>query len=100
MPLAVTSCCSPSMHDRSSRCILNGLADENKRCTSAGHLHPPFLAIMDEIQDGLRYIFQTKSKYVCLISGTGHAGSLKLWLQADLCSNLTQHSAAMRRGLS
>ncbi|CAK0786663.1 hypothetical protein CVIRNUC_009877 [Coccomyxa viridis] len=39
-----------------------------------GHLHPPFLAIMDEIQDGLRYMFQTKSKYVCLISGTGHAG--------------------------
>ncbi|CAL5222062.1 g4362 [Coccomyxa viridis] len=39
-----------------------------------GHMHPAFFAIMDEIQDGLRYMFQTKSKYVCLISGTGHSG--------------------------
>ena len=42
--------------------------------STAGHLHPPFLAIMDEIQAGLRYLFQTQSKYVLLISGTGHAG--------------------------
>ena len=34
---------------------------------------------MDEIQEGLRYLFQTKSKYVCLISGSGHAGSIRLW---------------------
>ncbi len=40
----------------------------------AGHMHPPFFSIMDEIQDGLRYLFQTSSKYVLLISGTGHAG--------------------------
>ncbi|CAL8465427.1 g4963 [Coccomyxa elongata] len=39
-----------------------------------GHMHPPFFAIMDEIQDGLRYLFQTASKHVLLISGTGHAG--------------------------
>lgn len=39
-----------------------------------GHLHPPFLAIMDEIQQGLRYLFQTTSPYVLLVSGTGHAG--------------------------
>ncbi len=26
-------------------------------------------------QDGLRYLFQTESKYVCLMSGTGHAGA-------------------------
>lgn len=39
-----------------------------------GHLHPPFLKIMDEIQQGLRYIFQTDSKYTLCISGTGHAG--------------------------
>ena len=67
--------------------------------TSAGHLHPPFLAIMDEIQDGLRYIFQTKSKYVCLISGTGHAGNLRHRLQAGLYSTLVQHIAAMCTGL-
>ena len=30
--------------------------------------------IMDEISEGLRYIFQTDSKYTCLISGPGHAG--------------------------
>ena len=39
-----------------------------------GHMHPPFFKIMDEIQEGLRYVFQTRSKYTCLISGTGHAG--------------------------
>ncbi|KAK9796979.1 hypothetical protein WJX73_006302 [Symbiochloris irregularis] len=39
-----------------------------------GHMHPPFFAIMDEIQEGLRYLFQTKSPYVLLVSGTGHAG--------------------------
>jgi alanine-glyoxylate transaminase/serine-glyoxylate transaminase/serine-pyruvate transaminase len=39
-----------------------------------GHLHPPFLAIMDEIQEGLRYLFQTESPYTLLVSGTGHAG--------------------------
>lgn len=32
------------------------------------------LKIMDECQDGLRYIFQTDSKYTLLVSGTGHAG--------------------------
>ena len=36
---------------------------------------------MDEIQNGLRYVFQTKSKYVCLISGTGHAGKQQHPLQ-------------------
>ncbi len=28
----------------------------------------------DEIQDGLRYVFQTESKYTLLVSGSGHAG--------------------------
>eukprot|EP00201_Polytomella_parva_P022457 CAMPEP_0175040986 /NCGR_PEP_ID=MMETSP0052_2-20121109/1630_1 /TAXON_ID=51329 ORGANISM="Polytomella parva, Strain SAG 63-3" /NCGR_SAMPLE_ID=MMETSP0052_2 /ASSEMBLY_ACC=CAM_ASM_000194 /LENGTH=401 /DNA_ID=CAMNT_0016303383 /DNA_START=57 /DNA_END=1262 /DNA_ORIENTATION=- len=39
-----------------------------------GHMHPPFLKIMDDIQEGLRYLFQTNSKYTLLISGTGHNG--------------------------
>jgi alanine-glyoxylate transaminase/serine-glyoxylate transaminase/serine-pyruvate transaminase len=39
-----------------------------------GHMHPPFLKIMDEIQEGLRYLFQTKSPYTLAVSGTGHAG--------------------------
>jgi tRNA(Met) C34 N-acetyltransferase TmcA len=29
---------------------------------------------MDDIQDGLRYLFQTASPYTLLVSGTGHAG--------------------------
>lgn len=29
---------------------------------------------MDEIQQGLRYLFQTKSPYTLAVSGTGHAG--------------------------
>jgi alanine-glyoxylate transaminase/serine-glyoxylate transaminase/serine-pyruvate transaminase len=39
-----------------------------------GHLHPPFLKIMDDIQEGLRYTFQTDSKYTLLVTGTGHNG--------------------------
>mmetsp|Transcript_16947 Transcript_16947/g.44367 ORF Transcript_16947/g.44367 Transcript_16947/m.44367 type:complete len:421 (-) Transcript_16947:787-2049(-) len=39
-----------------------------------GHMHPPFLKIMDEIQGGLRYLLQTDSKYTLMVSGTGHAG--------------------------
>lgn len=38
-------------------------------------MHPPFFKIMDEIQTGLRYLFQTNSKYTLLVSGTGHAGA-------------------------
>ena len=29
---------------------------------------------MDELSEGLRYTFQTKSKYTLMVSGTGHAG--------------------------
>ena len=45
-----------------------------------GHMHPPFFKIMDEIQQGLRYFFQTKSPYTLLVSGTGHAGVSLLFL--------------------
>lgn len=34
-----------------------------------GHMHPPFLKIMDEISDYLRYLMQTDTKYTCAISG-------------------------------
>ena len=40
-----------------------------------GHLHPPFLAIMDEIQQGLRYLMQTTSPYVLLVRGSPLYGS-------------------------
>eukprot|EP00879_Flechtneria_rotunda_P011978 GHRR01012511.1.p1 GENE.GHRR01012511.1~~GHRR01012511.1.p1 ORF type:complete len:241 (+),score=67.20 GHRR01012511.1:559-1281(+) len=39
-----------------------------------GHMHPPFIHIMDEIKEGLQYMFQTESPYTLMISGTGHAG--------------------------
>lgn len=30
--------------------------------------------IMDDIQEGLRYLFQTDSKYTLMMTGSGHAG--------------------------
>ncbi|EDV24208.1 uncharacterized protein TRIADDRAFT_26208 [Trichoplax adhaerens] len=38
-----------------------------------GHLHKEFLDVMDEIKEGLRYIFQTNNSLTIAISGTGHA---------------------------
>lgn len=34
-----------------------------------GHMHPPFIKIMDDISEGLRYTFQTDSKYTLMVSG-------------------------------
>eukprot|EP00891_Asterochloris_glomerata_P005967 jgi/Astpho2/5967/fgenesh1_pg.00080_%23_150_t len=39
-----------------------------------GHMHPPFLKIMDECQEGLKYLLQTDLGKTLLVSGTGHAG--------------------------
>lgn len=39
-----------------------------------GHLHPECLKIMDDIKDGLRYIFQTDNPATMCISASGHAG--------------------------
>lgn len=39
-----------------------------------GHLDPAFLQIMDEVQEMLRYTFQTKNKLTIPVSGTGSAG--------------------------
>ena len=38
-----------------------------------GHLHGEFVKIMIEVQEQLKYAFQTTSKYVLAVSGTGHA---------------------------
>ena len=38
-----------------------------------GHLHGEFVKIMVEVQAQLRYAFQTDSRYVLAVSGTGHA---------------------------
>ncbi len=39
-----------------------------------GHLDPEFLNIMNDIQNLLRYVFQTKNQFTIAISGTGSAG--------------------------
>ena len=38
-----------------------------------GHLHPEFYAIMDEIQAGLKYAFQTENSLTLAVDGSGHA---------------------------
>ena len=39
-----------------------------------GHLHKEFTYIMDDIQKGIRYVFQTTNGVAFALSGTGHAG--------------------------
>ena len=46
-----------------------------------GHLDPQFLALMDEVQSLLRYVFQTENELTIPISGTGSAG-----MEASLCN--------------
>ncbi len=39
-----------------------------------GHLDPAFLAVMDDVQQGLRYVFQTANQTTLADPGTGSAG--------------------------
>lgn len=39
-----------------------------------GHLDPQFIEIMEDVQEGLRYVCQTKNQFTIPISGTGSAG--------------------------
>ena len=39
-----------------------------------GHLDPEFVALMDEMQNLLRYVFQTENRLTLAVSGTGSAG--------------------------
>jgi alanine-glyoxylate transaminase / serine-glyoxylate transaminase / serine-pyruvate transaminase len=39
-----------------------------------GHLDPEFVALMDEMQNLLRYVFQTENRLTMAVSGTGSAG--------------------------
>lgn len=48
-----------------------------------GHLHPETLQIMDEIKDGVRYMFQTKNPLTFCLSAAGHGG-----MEAVLCNLL------------
>lgn len=38
---------------------------------------------MDEVKNGLSYIFQTQNEVVCCLSGTGHSG-----MEATICNLL------------
>ena len=54
-----------------------------------GHMHPPMFKIMDDIQEGLRYLFQTDSKNTLLVSGSGaYVQRLKqsLCIGGSMCS--------------
>jgi alanine-glyoxylate transaminase/serine-glyoxylate transaminase/serine-pyruvate transaminase len=46
-----------------------------------GHLDPDFIALMNEVQDLLRYLFQTENRLTIPVSGTGSAG-----MEAALCN--------------
>lgn len=48
-----------------------------------GHLHPEFVQIMDEVKEGIQYIFQTNNSLTLAISGTGHAA-----MEATCCNLL------------
>src|SRR5256885_7068263 len=39
-----------------------------------GHLDPAFLALMNDIQVLLRFVFETKNRFTIAVSGTGSAG--------------------------
>jgi alanine-glyoxylate transaminase/serine-glyoxylate transaminase/serine-pyruvate transaminase len=41
---------------------------------TVGHLDPAFLALMDEVRDGLRHVFATTNAMTLAMSGTGSAG--------------------------
>jgi alanine-glyoxylate transaminase/serine-glyoxylate transaminase/serine-pyruvate transaminase len=46
-----------------------------------GHLDPQFLALMQEVQQLLRFVFQTENELTVPVSGTGSAG-----MEAALCN--------------
>ena len=46
-----------------------------------GHLDPEFLTIMDQVQELLRYVFQTQNTVTIPVAGTGSAG-----MEAALCN--------------
>jgi len=72
---------SPGPLSLSHRVLMGpGPSDVHPRVRAAlgmplvGHLDPEFAALMDETQELLRYVFQTKNQLTLAISGTGSAG--------------------------
>ena len=71
----------PAPLNPSSRLLLGpGPSEVHPRVLSAmgmpllGHLDPEFVALMDETQNLLRYVFQTTNRLTMAVSGTGSAG--------------------------
>uniref|UniRef100_A0A6M2DD09 Alanine--glyoxylate aminotransferase n=1 Tax=Xenopsylla cheopis TaxID=163159 RepID=A0A6M2DD09_XENCH len=48
-----------------------------------GHLHPECTKIMDDIKEGIRYVFQTRNALTLAVSASGHGG-----MEAVLCNLL------------
>jgi alanine-glyoxylate transaminase / serine-glyoxylate transaminase / serine-pyruvate transaminase len=72
------------------RCLLGpGPSNVHPRVLNAlgyplvGHLDPQFLKLMNELQDLLRYVYQTENQLTFPVSGTGSAG-----MEASLCNFL------------
>lgn len=71
-----------------SRCLLGpGPSNVHPRVLAAlsqpliGHLDPQFIGLMNQVQDDLRYVFQTNNPLTIPVSGTGSAA-----MEASLCN--------------
>ena len=67
-PLDAASCSGPGPSEVHPR-VLAALG-----MPLLGHLDPEFVALMDETQNLLRYVFQTENRLTMAVSGTGSAG--------------------------
>jgi len=61
-----------------------------------GHLDPAFLAIMDDIQALLRFVFQTKNRFTIAVSAIMVFGIKALGITA-LCSCIIEPDALARQ---
>ncbi|HIC88638.1 MAG TPA: alanine--glyoxylate aminotransferase family protein [Anaerolineae bacterium] len=55
-----------------------------------GHLDPQFIALMNEVQELLRFVFQTSNQLTIPVSGTGSAG-----MEAALCNFIEPGDSAL-----
>jgi alanine-glyoxylate transaminase/serine-glyoxylate transaminase/serine-pyruvate transaminase len=55
-----------------------------------GHLDPQFIELMNEVQDLLRFVFQTENRLTIPVSGTGSAG-----MEAALCNFIEPGDAVL-----
>lgn len=55
-----------------------------------GHLHPETLKIMDDIKEGIKYVFQTRNPLTFCVSASGHGG-----METVLCNLLEDGEVVM-----